>query len=201
MEEHTVLLSELGNTAAAVVAIDSSQTIVSWNRGAQSLLGRTADQTLGRKCHDVMRGALRSGKPFCRAGCALKQQAQRNVALRDFEMVLHDSEGGRRAVTTSTIVLPRLGGGGMVHLFRPASGSREPDFCLAQVPSPDLADFTRREIEVLRCLARGNSTSRIAAQLFISPLTVRTHVRNLLRKSNLHNHVQLALFAVRNGLT
>ena len=61
-------------------------------------------------------------------------------------------------------------------------------------------ELTSREIEVLRCIARGLSNKEIGDELFISEPTVRTHVSNILMKLRLPNRTQAALVAVREGL-
>ena len=61
--------------------------------------------------------------------------------------------------------------------------------------------LTEREIEVLRQLSTGASNRDIAAALFISENTVRNHVRNILEKLHLHNRVQAAAYAMREGYT
>jgi DNA-binding NarL/FixJ family response regulator len=62
------------------------------------------------------------------------------------------------------------------------------------------AGLTDREIEVLRCVAKGLSDRQIAEQLFISPRTVTTHVGNLLAKTTTNNRTELAIWAVQQGL-
>lgn len=49
--------------------------------------------------------------------------------------------------------------------------------------------LTDREIDVLQLIATGLSNKQIAAQLFISEETVKVHIRNLLRKLNVHSRV------------
>ncbi len=66
-------------------------------------------------------------------------------------------------------------------------------------PSP-LAELTPRELEVLRLLAGGRSNKALAAELFVSERTVKTHVSNILAKLRLSDRTQAALWAVRNGL-
>jgi DNA-binding NarL/FixJ family response regulator len=62
-----------------------------------------------------------------------------------------------------------------------------------------MAELTRREIEVLEALAEGHSTLEVARQLFISPLTVQTHVKNILQKLGVHSKLEAVTFAVRQG--
>jgi NarL family two-component system response regulator LiaR len=61
--------------------------------------------------------------------------------------------------------------------------------------------FTDRERDVLRCIGKGHSNKQIAEDLSVSVTTVRTHVSNLLRKLNLENRTQLALYARENQIT
>jgi DNA-binding NarL/FixJ family response regulator len=60
--------------------------------------------------------------------------------------------------------------------------------------------LTQREKEVLHYVAQGLSNQEIAEVLNISPLTVRSHMRNLLRKLDVSNRTQAALYAVEAGL-
>ena len=66
---------------------------------------------------------------------------------------------------------------------------------------PDADDvLTRRECQILALIARGATASEIAAELGISPFTVRKHRENLMRKLSLHNTAELVAHAVRVGL-
>lgn len=60
--------------------------------------------------------------------------------------------------------------------------------------------LTPRETEILRLVGRGLSNKRIAQQLNLSELTVKTHVSNLLSKLGLSSRTQAALFAIKEGL-
>ncbi len=55
----------------------------------------------------------------------------------------------------------------------------------------DLPIITRREKEVLRMLAEGMTTPEIADKIFVSPLTVESHRRNLLQKFSVSNAAAL----------
>jgi DNA-binding NarL/FixJ family response regulator len=65
---------------------------------------------------------------------------------------------------------------------------------------PELERLTAREREVLAGLGRGLSNRQLAAELYVSEKTVKTHVSNVLGKLRLADRTQAALFAVRVGL-
>jgi DNA-binding NarL/FixJ family response regulator len=63
-----------------------------------------------------------------------------------------------------------------------------------------IEQLTKRELDVLKEIARGKSNKEIASSLFITEKTVKTHVSNLLGKLELADRTQAALFAVKNQL-
>ena len=60
--------------------------------------------------------------------------------------------------------------------------------------------LTTRETEVLRLVAKGLTARRIAERLGLSPRTVENHVQNVLHKLQLTNRVELARYAIEQGL-
>jgi DNA-binding NarL/FixJ family response regulator len=59
--------------------------------------------------------------------------------------------------------------------------------------------LTTRETEVLRRVAKGMAYREIADELYVSHRTVQNHVQNVLRKLQLHNRVELTLYAIEQG--
>jgi DNA-binding CsgD family transcriptional regulator len=62
-----------------------------------------------------------------------------------------------------------------------------------------LSKLTRREREVIRRVALGAGTRRIAAELFLSPATIRSHVRNAMVKAHAHTRAQLVAIVLGEG--
>jgi DNA-binding NarL/FixJ family response regulator len=78
----------------------------------------------------------------------------------------------------------------MEHALRPLSSK----------PLDSLPPLTKREKEILHHIAEGLTNNQIAEKLFISPLTVDSHRKNLLTKLNVNNTASLVRFAVEHGL-
>lgn len=70
------------------------------------------------------------------------------------------------------------------------------------VAKADIAtrQLSRRELEVLCCVASGKSNQEIADDLYLTAATVKSHVSNILSKLELRDRVQLALFAYETEL-
>lgn len=66
--------------------------------------------------------------------------------------------------------------------------------------SPLLAQLSDREVEILKLVAQGLSSTEIGHQLFISPRTVDTHRNNIIQKLDVPGIAGLVQFAVRNKL-
>jgi DNA-binding NarL/FixJ family response regulator len=67
-------------------------------------------------------------------------------------------------------------------------------------PSPALDRLTRRELEVLRLMARGASNREIAEELFVSEVTVKSHIGHIFTKLDLRDRAAAIVFAFDHGL-
>lgn len=63
-----------------------------------------------------------------------------------------------------------------------------------------LAPLSARELDIVQQLVDGHSTDEGAQALYISRHTFRTHVKNILRKLDLHSSLELASVAVECGM-
>ena len=65
---------------------------------------------------------------------------------------------------------------------------------------PDLAALTGRELEVLALIGRGKTNGEIAAELFVSEGTVKTHINHLFTKLRLRDRAAAVVFAFDHDL-
>ena len=66
---------------------------------------------------------------------------------------------------------------------------------------PKLGDLTDREREVLRLVGQGLNNAEIAARLWITKATARTHVSHIMLKLGARDRVQLVVIATAAGLS
>lgn len=66
---------------------------------------------------------------------------------------------------------------------------------------PDIANLTAREMQIMRLIAEGLSNKMIARRLDVTEGTVKVHVKNLLKKMRLRSRVEVAVWAVQEGVT
>ncbi|MFB2981122.1 response regulator [Microseira sp. BLCC-F43] len=66
--------------------------------------------------------------------------------------------------------------------------------------SDNIGQLSQRELEVLKLMVEGKSNPEIAAELYLSTNTVKTHVRGIMNKLSVDDRVQAAVVALRKGI-
>jgi DNA-binding NarL/FixJ family response regulator len=100
--------------------------------------------------------------------------------------------GIRAAALGESLISPHIASKVLQHL---RASTAQPD--IAETIRAELSD---REIEVLKLIANGKDNAHIAAELHISPKTVKNHISNILMKLQIDNRIQAAVYAVRSGI-
>ena len=143
------------------------------------------------------------------SGIEVARRAQREAP--DTAVILYTAYGDRALITEALDAGVRgfvLKEAPLVDLVRAvesvAAGGTYVDPVLAGILTSDLTgnlpSLTQREREVLRLLADGHTNEEIGKRLFISPETVRTHVRKAMTKLDADTRTQAVATALRQSL-
>ena len=94
----------------------------------------------------------------------------------------------------------RLAGADLPAPPSPATSSPTTGSAGAAAPDAHPGELTPREAEVLRHIAAGLSNTEIAAALFVTEATVKTHINHIFTKTGLRDRAQLVRYAYQHGL-
>lgn len=215
------LLSALETATCGAYAVSVDQKIVFWNRSAERILGHTAEDVMGKRCYEVVAGLAPGGlAPECLGGCPSIRYLRSGLVPAPIKLRLLCSSGDRKWVTVTPMVVAGVFRDAplLVHLFDEASEieesmtgeagreivagsgavvSERPQVTSASTERPVLS---RRELEVLRLMAQGWDTQRIADDLGISRHTVRNHIRNLRQRLNASTKLDAVVKGLRQGI-
>lgn len=213
--------SEMFRTDDGVFAVDSSQRIIHWGASAQAIMGYAVEEVMGRPCYEVVGGVDGGNFRFCRRNCPVMVNALRGRPTVNYDVSTHTKSGEQMWVNI-TILVPDGAGrrnAHVVHLFRDVTERRRLERAARRVVA-DLRDvleerspaqrtptldvpapcLTQRESQVLKLLACGVTTRKIASTLGVSPITARNHITNLLTKLGVENRLQAVVYASQNHL-
>ena len=211
LSETTELAEMLAATADGGFAIDAEGRIVLWNRAAESMLGYTVREAVGRRCCDLLIGDDENGNRLCGRGCHIVDLVKMRTPVHSFDMRTRTKTGSAIWVNVSTLRVSRDGAGdGTVHLLRDVTATREilglirerlaiPATLVPAAPDGTGA-LTRRELEILHIIATGVNTKDAAERLHVSRATIRNHVQNILGKLGAHSRLEAVAYATRNRL-
>lgn len=208
------------STCDPAFAVNSEGLISAWNAGAEKLFGRPAAEALGQRCGALVNGSDECGA-VCSENCTVRQSVENRHPLGNFDLQI-ETANGRQWSNVSVLIaddhnstMPyaiyiirlidlRKRLEILVRDFVVSSTSVSPENAVAMItstraPAKD-AELSSRELEVLKLLARGESSKSIGEVLHISRTTVNNHVQHLLRKLNAHNRLEAIRRAEHAGL-
>lgn len=209
------LLEQLTHTADGMFAVDPQQRILVWNKGAEALLGYSAEEALGKPCCEIVQGRDCNGVLYCVPHCPRLEQGKKLRWVHHMEIQSRSKNGQDLWISVTTVSVASARGklSALVHLFRPAeqtmsaptlSGGSSPSAAEELMRTSDRRNaptspfpLSDREMEVLLLMAEGLTTKEISAQLSISSVTVRNHTQHILRKLAVHSRVEAILWALR----
>ncbi|MBE9140817.1 response regulator transcription factor [Nodosilinea sp. LEGE 07088] len=172
--------------SGVALALELNPHLIVMDIGLPKLDGIAATQQIKQKRPDIrvvmltshtadteMIAALASGSDaYCIKGASLEQ----------LEVAIHCAHTG------ATYLDPQIARRVIGHLqHRPTS-------------TPPIVELSNRELDVLRLIVEGKSNPEIAAELFLSISTVKTHLRSIMNKLAVDDRVQAAVAALRSSL-
>ncbi len=208
------ILQILSESPDGVYAVDLDQRIVFWNRGAERILGYTADEMLGAPCYKAFDGSSRETPAMCERNCRTILLAREARIGSSYSFRVNTKNNEKRWIKTTHILIPSRNPdvGTLVHIFYDVSEDVQAKQLVTQLskwlptqrnlpPPPSITSndrhehLTRRELDVLRLLASGHTTEDISDELVITSTTVRNHVQHILAKLGVHSRLEAVAFA------
>lgn len=204
----------LSQTADGIYAIDHNHRIVFWNKTCEHIFGVVSRYAMGNPCYEVVGGKDCYGNPVCFPNCMVFTAARQGRLVENFEMQIPRREDPV-CVNVSTIFIQDSQPPAIVHLVRETSDSHRIGDHLQQIllhleklPMPEKASPTpkatpslsQREREVLFCLSCGKHAKNIAHELCVSPSTIRSHIKNILCKLEVHSQLEAIAYAYQHKL-
>jgi len=197
----------LDGTADAAFAVDSAGRISAWNNAAAELFGLSEAQAINVQCHKIFQCSDENG-PVCSEHCVIECAALTNGLRTNFDLRIQTRSGKLWCNLSALIVsdsVTRVRHA--IYIVRPCETLKRLEQALSEfvrtqtVPAPPMnVRLTSREVEVLKSLAKGHSTRKIANQLNISSATVNNHVKHILTKFDAHTRLEAIRHAESVGV-
>ena len=217
------LFQAFARVTDGALIINPNRRIIYWNQAAEEILGYRQTEVVGRPCCEILEGRDDQGRVVCHQHCRVAMTALNGGTVTNYDCCVRTKSGEVRWINMSTFILPTNGtkaGSVLVHLFRDVTKEKQNEQFIDQVltaarqlgsgglsqalPSGSVEQYhtnlTDREREVLTLLAQGLSTNNIARSLYISPATIRNHIRNILQKFQVHSRLEAVVYALEQGL-
>lgn len=129
-----------------------------------------------------------------------------NVALEVFAMLrsVIGPDGQPEAATLQPLALPDPAPSGRIDIVVPTTAARLAQAATrlesATTSQPRNLGLSERETQILQCLVEGYANKLIARRLDIAEATVKVHIKGLLRKINVSNRTQAAIWALNQSV-
>ncbi len=210
----------VASTSDAAFAVDGQGLVVAWNEAAEALFALPASEAMGRHCREIVEGADECG-PVCSERCTVRQAIEKRHPISNFDLQV-ETASGKQWCNASVLVAENTSATNpfAVHIIRPidlrkrleilvrdfvvSNTNVPPEEAVALISSTRAAareaELTVRELEILRLLGKGSTTSSVANQLHISRTTVNNHVQHILRKLDAHTRLEAIGRAEHAGL-
>ena len=208
------------STSDSSFAVDGAGHIVAWNQAAETMFGITAGEAIGKACGEIVQGMDECG-PVCSADCSVQQAVRKHHPVGNFDLHV-ETANGRQWCNVSVLIADEAASTVpySIHIVRQIDVRKRlellvRDFVvtgigLAPEQATTLISSTRaparetelsdREVNVLRLLAKGVTTTAVAEQLHISRTTVNNHIQHILRKLDAHTRLEAIRRAEHAGL-
>ena len=200
------------------VATSASDRVIATNEAFLRLVGSDGRmQVEGVRLYELLRARDVFGNRLPRRPFAVLETLSDGEGLRAFEMDIAARGRAGQRVSVSPVVV--LGDGDvydLVYYLRSVHRRRRADLVIDRLlattepgtrgglpewwhqPATPDEDLTPRQREVLRRLSHGESTAEIACTLGVSVHTVRSHVRDLYERIDVHNRAEAVAWAMRH---
>jgi len=195
----------LFSTGEPAYAVDHRGVVVAWNTAAEHAFGYAEKEAVGQHCWELLAGQDLFGNQYCCEGCPLREMAFQHKSIKSNEMYFRTATNElKRCSVAMLVVYDGFDNELLVHLCRAECEAE--DGCTTTIcASPPNGNHQRgtltgREKEVLTLLSQGKSTGEMAAELCISPSTVRNHTQHVIHKLNVHSRVAAVNLGQKLGL-
>lgn len=184
-------------SGAALFTFDGDKRIRSWNKAAEELTGLPAEDAVGRPCWDVLCAHDESGGVVCHAGCSVHRLLCEQWPVSPQTLEIKTASGPRR-VKVPLVVLPDRETFAALLLDAEDAPARATEESVPELGPPPV--LTPRQQTVLSMLADGKQARAIADELGLSEMTVRNHIRAILRGLGCRSQLSAVAKARQLGL-
>lgn len=207
-------------TADPAFALDPNGFIAAWNKAAAELFGFTEKKALGMSCKNIIQGVDECGRA-CTENCTIQQRARNHQPLKNYDIQIN-ANGKRQWCNVSVIIVDESSSTNpyTIHIVRQSDIQKRfellvRDFVVNETSLPtvniseilstksapsSVTELTKRELEILKLLSKGEKTAKIAEKLFISKTTANNHIQHIMKKLAANSRLEAVRRAEQAGL-